>query len=132
MTAAEVSEALGLSSLKSRTWAIFKTSAKQGTGLDEAMDWYADILPFKTIEALFIGSPMRERTLRVREKCTEGSPMSLLRVGGGARDEYSAHAGWLTLCKGPNEKSGKRLLIEGLCKPNVSHASGKVPLNLVV
>jgi ADP-ribosylation factor-like protein 1 len=41
MTAAEVSEALGLSNLKNRTWAIFKTSAKQGTGLDEAMDWYA-------------------------------------------------------------------------------------------
>ena len=36
----EVSKHLGLSALKNRTWTIFKTSAKKGEGLTEAMDWY--------------------------------------------------------------------------------------------
>lgn len=40
MTATEVSNALGLSALKTRTWSIFKTSATKGDGLEEAMDWY--------------------------------------------------------------------------------------------
>lgn len=40
MTPSEVSTALGLSALKSRTWAIFKTSALKGDGLEEAMDWW--------------------------------------------------------------------------------------------
>ena len=40
MTATEVSNALGLSSLKTRTWSIFKTSAAKGEGLEDAMDWY--------------------------------------------------------------------------------------------
>ncbi len=44
MSAAEVSQALGLSALKSRTWAIFKTSAKKGEGMDEAMDWLVNTL----------------------------------------------------------------------------------------
>ena len=39
MSATEVSNALGLSALKSRTWSIFKTSAVKGEGLDEAMEW---------------------------------------------------------------------------------------------
>lgn len=39
MTAAEVSQALGLSALKKRNWSIFKTSATKGEGLDEAMEW---------------------------------------------------------------------------------------------
>lgn len=42
MTATEVSNALGLSALKTRTWSIFKTSAKKGEGLEEAMDWLAE------------------------------------------------------------------------------------------
>ena len=40
-TETEVSKLLGLSALKNRTWTIFKTSAKKGEGLTEAMDWYA-------------------------------------------------------------------------------------------
>lgn len=40
MTATDVSNALGLSGLKTRTWSIFKTSATKGDGLEEAMDWY--------------------------------------------------------------------------------------------
>ncbi|PFX28613.1 ADP-ribosylation factor-like protein 1 [Stylophora pistillata] len=44
MTASEVSNALGLSALKSRTWSIFKTSATKGEGLDEAMEWLVDSL----------------------------------------------------------------------------------------
>eukprot|EP00045_Choanoeca_perplexa_P020842 m.5141 g.5141 ORF g.5141 m.5141 type:complete len:182 (+) comp7456_c0_seq1:109-654(+) len=44
---AKVSEALGLSALKSRTWSIFKTSAKTGDGLDEAMEWMVNALQGK-------------------------------------------------------------------------------------
>lgn len=61
MTAAEVSEALGLSNLKSRTWAIFKTSAKQGTGLDEAMDWCVTSMYLFTVALMGsaeLGSPL--------------------------------------------------------------------------
>ena len=39
MSATEVSNALGLSALKNRTWSIFKTSALKGEGLEEAMEW---------------------------------------------------------------------------------------------
>ena len=39
MTPAEISNALGLSALKNRTWSIFKTSALKGEGLEEAMEW---------------------------------------------------------------------------------------------
>lgn len=35
----EVTNALGLTALKSRTWSIFATSAVKGDGLTEAMDW---------------------------------------------------------------------------------------------
>lgn len=35
----EVTSALGLTALKSRTWSIFATSAVKGDGLTEAMDW---------------------------------------------------------------------------------------------
>eukprot|EP00127_Corallochytrium_limacisporum_P006077 Clim_evm26s218 gene=Clim_evmTU26s218 len=44
MTPAEVSEALGLSLLKNRTWQIFKTSAIKGQGLNEAMEWLANAI----------------------------------------------------------------------------------------
>jgi len=36
----EISDALGLSKLKDRDWSIFKTSAIEGTGLFESLDWY--------------------------------------------------------------------------------------------
>ena len=39
MSPSEISTALGLSALKNRTWAIFKTSATKGEGLEEAMEW---------------------------------------------------------------------------------------------
>lgn len=45
MTATEVSTELGLSALKTRTWAIFKTSAvKNGEGLEEAMEWLTNTI----------------------------------------------------------------------------------------
>jgi len=47
MTAAEVSQALGLSALKKRTWSIYKTSAIKGEGLDEAMEWLVTALQRK-------------------------------------------------------------------------------------
>ncbi|CAB4031111.1 ADP-ribosylation factor 1, partial [Paramuricea clavata] len=47
MSATEVSTALGLSALKSRTWSIFKTSALKGEGLEEAMEWLATALKTK-------------------------------------------------------------------------------------
>ncbi|KAG2177486.1 hypothetical protein INT44_007997 [Umbelopsis vinacea] len=39
MNAAEVSESLGLSTLKNRQWSIFTTSAVNGVGLNEGLDW---------------------------------------------------------------------------------------------
>eukprot|EP00818_Percolomonas_sp_WS_P010978 CAMPEP_0117456432 /NCGR_PEP_ID=MMETSP0759-20121206/11874_1 /TAXON_ID=63605 /ORGANISM="Percolomonas cosmopolitus, Strain WS" /LENGTH=120 /DNA_ID=CAMNT_0005249771 /DNA_START=546 /DNA_END=908 /DNA_ORIENTATION=+ len=35
----EISERLGLSKIKNRTWTIFKTSAVKGQGLNEGMEW---------------------------------------------------------------------------------------------
>ncbi|PVU96435.1 hypothetical protein BB561_001167 [Smittium simulii] len=39
MTAAEISESLGLTRLKNRQWAIYRTSAIKGEGLSEGLDW---------------------------------------------------------------------------------------------
>eukprot|EP00055_Hartaetosiga_balthica_P008509 m.31945 g.31945 ORF g.31945 m.31945 type:complete len:182 (-) comp6347_c2_seq1:80-625(-) len=44
LSPSQVSEALGLSALKSRTWSIFKTSATKGEGLDDAMEWLVGVL----------------------------------------------------------------------------------------
>jgi len=43
LTDAQVSEALGLSSLH-RPWAIFKTSAVKGVGLYEGLDWLVNTI----------------------------------------------------------------------------------------
>ena len=40
----EISEMMGLSEIKNRPWAIFKTIAKTGVGLDNAFKWLAGIL----------------------------------------------------------------------------------------
>jgi signal recognition particle receptor subunit beta len=40
MSAAEVSEALGLSLLRGRQWTIHRCSAIKGEGLTEGLDWY--------------------------------------------------------------------------------------------
>ncbi|XP_065835703.1 ADP-ribosylation factor-like protein 1 [Oscarella lobularis] len=47
MSVAEVSSALGLSALKSRTWQIFRTSALRGDGLDDGMEWLVNALKTK-------------------------------------------------------------------------------------
>ncbi|KAJ2016582.1 Arf GTPase arl1 [Coemansia sp. S680] len=47
MSSAEVSEALGLPRLKSRQWAIYKTSALKGEGLDEGLDWLVNAINAK-------------------------------------------------------------------------------------
>lgn len=44
MSLSEVHQALGLDTLRNRTFQIFKTSAKKGEGLDEAMDWLSNTL----------------------------------------------------------------------------------------
>lgn len=44
MSPSEISTALGLSALKNRTWAIFKTSATKGEGLEDAMEWLVNFL----------------------------------------------------------------------------------------
>ncbi|GFX38830.1 ADP-ribosylation factor-like protein 1 [Trichonephila clavipes] len=44
LTVPEVHQALGLDALKNRTFQIFKTSAIQGEGLDEAMEWLSNML----------------------------------------------------------------------------------------
>jgi ADP-ribosylation factor-like protein 1 len=44
MTPAEVSNALGLTDLKSRTWTIFKCSATTGEGLNDSLDWLVNTI----------------------------------------------------------------------------------------
>jgi len=44
MSVAEVSEHLGLTSIKSRPWSIQKTSAVSGEGLYEGLDWLSNVL----------------------------------------------------------------------------------------
>ena len=44
MTAADVSDALGLSALKSRQWAIHRCSAILGEGLTEGLDWLVNTI----------------------------------------------------------------------------------------
>lgn len=39
MTPAEVSEGLGLDTLKDRQWSIHKSCAIKGEGLEEGLDW---------------------------------------------------------------------------------------------
>ena len=39
MTPAEISEGLGLDSLKERQWSIHKSCAIKGEGLEEGLDW---------------------------------------------------------------------------------------------
>lgn len=41
---AAVSEALGLTTMKNRQWAIFKTSAIKGVGLYEGLDWLVNTI----------------------------------------------------------------------------------------
>jgi hypothetical protein len=43
MTPSEVANALGLTSITTHKYQIFKTSAIKGTGLDEAMEWYVQL-----------------------------------------------------------------------------------------
>jgi ADP-ribosylation factor-like protein 1 len=44
LTEAEVSNALGLDTLKQRQWSIFKTSAIKGHGLHEGLDWLVNAI----------------------------------------------------------------------------------------
>ena len=39
MSVTDVANSLGLISIKTRKWQIFKTSATKGEGLEEAMEW---------------------------------------------------------------------------------------------
>jgi ADP-ribosylation factor-like protein 1 len=40
MTPGEVSDGLGLDTLKDRQWAIYKACAIKGEGLEEGLDWW--------------------------------------------------------------------------------------------
>lgn len=42
MSVEEVSEKLNLSKIKNRTWTIFKTSALNGTGINEGLEWLSE------------------------------------------------------------------------------------------
>lgn len=44
LTAAQVSEGLGLTSIRNRQWAIFQTSAVKGTGINEGIDWMTNVI----------------------------------------------------------------------------------------
>ncbi|KAI8356604.1 ADP-ribosylation factor-like protein 1 [Choanephora cucurbitarum] len=44
LSSAEVADALGLSTLKNRQYAIYRTSALKGEGLTEGLDWLVNII----------------------------------------------------------------------------------------
>lgn len=44
LTLAEISNLLGLSNIKNRQWAIFKSSATKGFGLEEGLDWLSNAI----------------------------------------------------------------------------------------
>ncbi|KAI7861755.1 ADP-ribosylation factor family-domain-containing protein [Spinellus fusiger] len=44
LSAAQVTESLGLSALKNRQYSIYKTSALKGEGLTEGLDWLVNII----------------------------------------------------------------------------------------
>lgn len=44
LTEVEVAEGLGLTSIKNRTWSIYKTSAIKGDGLFEGLEWLSNAL----------------------------------------------------------------------------------------
>ncbi|KAI8910194.1 ADP-ribosylation factor family-domain-containing protein [Gorgonomyces haynaldii] len=44
MSVTEISEFMGLTQFKTRTWTIFKCSAKTGEGLTEGLDWLVNII----------------------------------------------------------------------------------------
>ena len=44
MTAAEVSTGLGLTEIRDRQWAIFQSSAVQGHGINDGLDWLVSVL----------------------------------------------------------------------------------------
>ena len=47
MNEQEIAEGLGLTEITNRQWSMFKISAMQGTGLNEAFEWLVDILESK-------------------------------------------------------------------------------------
>lgn len=44
MNATEVSQGLGLTDIRNRQWAIFQSSAVQGVGINEGLDWLVTVL----------------------------------------------------------------------------------------
>ena len=44
MNEQEIYSGLGLSSIKNRQWSLYKISAMQGTGLEEAFEWLTGVL----------------------------------------------------------------------------------------
>ena len=44
MSAADVSTGLGLTEIRDRQWAIFQSSAVQGHGINEGLDWLVSVL----------------------------------------------------------------------------------------
>jgi len=44
LSAAEVSEGLALTAIRSRQWAIFQASALRGVGITEGLDWMVSVI----------------------------------------------------------------------------------------
>ncbi len=44
MNEQEIYSGLGLSNIKNRQWSLYKISAMQGTGLEEAFEWLTGVL----------------------------------------------------------------------------------------
>jgi hypothetical protein len=75
MSSSEVSEALSLSTLKKRTYSIFKTSAINGDGLTEAMDW---CVVTKCMHFLTQAGPAYFHVALQACQCTQGHPVMCL------------------------------------------------------
>lgn len=69
MTPAEVSEGLGLDTLKNRQWSIFKSCAIKGEGLEEGLDWW--VPPLCAIGRRLAGELTHTLVLQARNSAAE-------------------------------------------------------------
>eukprot|EP01066_Platyproteum_vivax_P021139 Platyproteum_vivax@DN913_c0_g1_i1.p2 len=47
MTVEQLTDGLGLTELRGRQWAIFETSAVKGSGVNDGLDWLANVISSK-------------------------------------------------------------------------------------
>lgn len=75
MTAAEVTEKLGLHKLRNRQWFIQSACAKTGDGLYEGLDWLSRTLSAKRKPVTQAKTPYLQQTWKRRAKLDEAKPL---------------------------------------------------------